>query len=246
MYFNYDILLIYLFPLLHLRTPHSALRSRANCCERWVGLGFDRHAVYNNAWIPLRTRSVSALFVCWWSLPLFFLLPPFATRVQICACALPIATLLPAPPWIGGSEAAGMAGGDGERRRRHSSGAMVPLALLIGEEARMEKMERPRIRYGCAAQSKKGEDYFLIRTDCCRVLGDPSSSFSVFAVCFRLRSPISVFFRTGAEFTRCCFSFDWLTWRRKPSLMSIWRYWYDRLVDTVVSIQLGSALDQEE
>ncbi|CAL9068785.1 probable protein phosphatase 2C 3 [Musa acuminata AAA Group] len=75
-----------------------------------------------------------------------------------------------------------MAGGDGERRRRHSSGAMVPLALLIGEEARMEKMERPRIRYGCAAQSKKGEDYFLIRTDCCRVLGDPSSSFSVFAV----------------------------------------------------------------
>ncbi|URD78402.1 phosphatase 2C [Musa troglodytarum] len=75
-----------------------------------------------------------------------------------------------------------MAGGDGERRRRHSSGAMVPLALLIGEEARMEKMERPRIRYGCAAQSKKGEDYFLIRTDCCRVSGDPSSSFSVFAV----------------------------------------------------------------
>ncbi|THU55794.1 hypothetical protein C4D60_Mb11t10350 [Musa balbisiana] len=75
-----------------------------------------------------------------------------------------------------------MAGGDGERRRRHSSGAMVPLALLIGEEARMEKMERPRIRYGCAAQSKKGEDYFLIRTDCCRVPGDPSSSFSVFAV----------------------------------------------------------------
>ncbi|RWW15141.1 hypothetical protein GW17_00021037 [Ensete ventricosum] len=74
-----------------------------------------------------------------------------------------------------------MAGGDGERRRRHSSGGMVPLALLIGEEARMEKMERPRIRYGCAAQSKKGEDYFLIRTDCCRVPGDPSSSFSVFA-----------------------------------------------------------------
>ncbi|WOL11717.1 putative protein phosphatase 2C 3 [Canna indica] len=72
-------------------------------------------------------------------------------------------------------------GGEG-RRRRGGSGTMVPLALLIGEEARMEKMEHPRVRYGCAAQSKKGEDYFLIRTDCQRVHGDPSSSFSVFAV----------------------------------------------------------------
>ncbi|XP_042458477.1 probable protein phosphatase 2C 3 [Zingiber officinale] len=83
---------------------------------------------------------------------------------------------------------AGMADGEaGEgcregRPRRAGSGSMVPLAQLIGEEARMEKVERPRVRYGCAAQSKKGEDYFLIRTDCQRVAGDPSSSFSVFAV----------------------------------------------------------------
>ncbi|KAG6496056.1 hypothetical protein ZIOFF_043904 [Zingiber officinale] len=73
--------------------------------------------------------------------------------------------------------------GGGEARRRHAkSSSMVPLALLIGEEARMGKMERPRVRYGCAAQSKKGEDYFLIRTDCQRVAGDTSSCFSVFAV----------------------------------------------------------------
>ncbi|KAG6499950.1 hypothetical protein ZIOFF_039764 [Zingiber officinale] len=73
--------------------------------------------------------------------------------------------------------------GGGEARRRHAkSSSMVPLALLIGEEARMGKMERPRVRYGCAAQSKKGEDYFLIRTDCQRVAGDTSSCFSVFAI----------------------------------------------------------------
>nr|CAD1834975.1 unnamed protein product [Ananas comosus var. bracteatus] len=43
-------------------------------------------------------------------------------------------------------------------------------------------MERPSVRYGCAAQSKKGEDYFLMRTDCLRVPANPSTSFSVFAV----------------------------------------------------------------
>lgn len=40
------------------------------------------------------------------------------------------------------------------------------------------------MRYGCAAQSKKGEDYFLMKTDCQRVPGNASSTFSVFAVYF--------------------------------------------------------------
>ncbi|XP_020099013.1 probable protein phosphatase 2C 3 [Ananas comosus] len=61
-------------------------------------------------------------------------------------------------------------------------GDLVPLAALIKEELRSERMERPSVRYGCAAQSKKGEDYFLMRTDCLRVPANPSTSFSVFAV----------------------------------------------------------------
>ncbi|XP_042461767.1 probable protein phosphatase 2C 15 [Zingiber officinale] len=87
--------------------------------------------------------------------------------------------ILQAPEMAEGEAVDGAAEG---RLRRAGSDGMMPLAQLIGEEARMEKVERPRVRYGCAAQSKKGEDYFLFRTDCQRVAGDPSSSFSVFAV----------------------------------------------------------------
>ncbi|KAM4095272.1 hypothetical protein ACJW30_08G017200 [Castanea mollissima] len=47
---------------------------------------------------------------------------------------------------------------------------------------RSEKMEKPTVRYGHAAQSRKGEDYFLIKTDCQRVPGNSSSAFSVFAI----------------------------------------------------------------
>ncbi|XP_008778230.2 probable protein phosphatase 2C 15 [Phoenix dactylifera] len=67
-------------------------------------------------------------------------------------------------------------------RRRHRRHDLVPLAVLIGRELKSEKMEKPCIRYGCAAQSKKGEDYFLIKVDCHRLPGNPSSAFSVFAV----------------------------------------------------------------
>ncbi|XP_042456552.1 probable protein phosphatase 2C 15 isoform X1 [Zingiber officinale] len=87
--------------------------------------------------------------------------------------------ILQAPEMAEGEAVDGAAEG---RLRRAGSDGMMPLAQLIGEEARMEKVERPRVRYGCAAQSKKGEDYFLFRTDCQRIAGDPSSSFSVFAV----------------------------------------------------------------
>lgn len=65
------------------------------------------------------------------------------------------------------------------RRHRHN---LVPLAALISKEMRSEKMEKPSVRYGYAAQSRKGEDYFLVKTDCQRIPGNSSSTFSVFAV----------------------------------------------------------------
>lgn len=67
-----------------------------------------------------------------------------------------------------------------EGRRRHHN--LVPLAALINQEMRNEKMEKPAVRYGYAAQSRKGEDYFLIKTDYQRIPGNSSSTFSVFAV----------------------------------------------------------------
>jgi serine/threonine protein phosphatase PrpC len=45
-----------------------------------------------------------------------------------------------------------------------------------------EKMEKPTVRYGLAAQSRKGEDYYLVKTDCQRVPGNQSSTFSTFAI----------------------------------------------------------------
>lgn len=61
---------------------------------------------------------------------------------------------------------------------------LVPLATLIGRELRNEKVEKPFVKYGQAALAKKGEDYFLIKPDCQWVPGNPSTSFSVFAVLF--------------------------------------------------------------
>lgn len=61
---------------------------------------------------------------------------------------------------------------------------LVPLGTLIGRELRNEKLEKPFLKYGQAALAKKGEDYFLIKPDCLRVPGNPSTSFSVFAVLF--------------------------------------------------------------
>nr|XP_023928149.1 probable protein phosphatase 2C 15 [Quercus suber]POE91161.1 putative protein phosphatase 2c 15 [Quercus suber] len=71
-----------------------------------------------------------------------------------------------------------MASSEGKRHHRN----LVPLAALISKEMRSEKMEKPTVRYGHAAQSRKGEDYFLIKTDCQRVPGNSSSAFSVFAI----------------------------------------------------------------
>ncbi|XP_068662370.1 probable protein phosphatase 2C 33 [Aristolochia californica] len=59
---------------------------------------------------------------------------------------------------------------------------LVPLATLIGRELRGEKVEKSLVRYGHAGLAKKGEDYFLIKPDCQKIAGDPSSTFSVFAI----------------------------------------------------------------
>ncbi|KAK3418696.1 hypothetical protein EUGRSUZ_H03276 [Eucalyptus grandis] len=59
---------------------------------------------------------------------------------------------------------------------------LVPLATLIGRELRGGKVEKPLVKYGQAALAKKGEDYFLTKPDCERIAGDPSTSFSVFAI----------------------------------------------------------------
>ncbi|CAL8166268.1 unnamed protein product [Prunus armeniaca] len=59
---------------------------------------------------------------------------------------------------------------------------LVPLATLIGRELRSEKVEKPYLKYGQAAVAKKGEDCFLIKTDCQRTHSNPSTSFSVFAI----------------------------------------------------------------
>ncbi|XP_010532274.1 PREDICTED: probable protein phosphatase 2C 15 isoform X1 [Tarenaya hassleriana] len=81
-----------------------------------------------------------------------------------------------------------MASREGRRRHHHHHHHhhhhqnMVPLAALISREMKTEKMEKPTVRYGQAAQSRKGEDYFLIKTDCLRVPGNSSTAFSVFAI----------------------------------------------------------------
>ncbi|KZV47326.1 putative protein phosphatase 2C 5 [Dorcoceras hygrometricum] len=58
----------------------------------------------------------------------------------------------------------------------------IPLGTLIGRELRNEKVEKPTVKYGQAGLAKKGEDYFLTKPDYQRVPGDPSTSFSVFAI----------------------------------------------------------------
>lgn len=69
-----------------------------------------------------------------------------------------------------------------EGKRHHHRHNLVPLAALISREIKNEKMEKPTVRCGSAAQSRKGEDFFLMKTDCQRVPGNPSTSFSAFAI----------------------------------------------------------------
>ncbi|KVH98330.1 Protein phosphatase 2C [Cynara cardunculus var. scolymus] len=58
----------------------------------------------------------------------------------------------------------------------------VPLSVLLKREVANEKIERPEIISGQANQSKKGEDFTLIKSECQRVLGDGVTTYSVFGV----------------------------------------------------------------
>lgn len=58
----------------------------------------------------------------------------------------------------------------------------VPLSVLLKRELANEKIEKPDILYGQASQSKKGEDFTLLKIERQRVLGDGVTTYSVFAV----------------------------------------------------------------
>lgn len=60
----------------------------------------------------------------------------------------------------------------------------VPLSVLLKRELANERIECPELVHGQAYQSKKGEDFILIKTERQRVLGDGVSTYSVFGVCF--------------------------------------------------------------
>ncbi|KAK9166440.1 hypothetical protein Scep_001631 [Stephania cephalantha] len=58
----------------------------------------------------------------------------------------------------------------------------VSLGALLKRESQSEKLEKPGILHGQAGQSKKGEDFTLVKTECQRIPGDGSTTFSVFAL----------------------------------------------------------------
>lgn len=58
----------------------------------------------------------------------------------------------------------------------------VPLSVLLKRELANERIDRPEIVHGQASQSKKGEDYTLLKTECQRFVGDGVTTYSIFAV----------------------------------------------------------------
>ncbi|XP_010939442.1 probable protein phosphatase 2C 12 [Elaeis guineensis] len=58
----------------------------------------------------------------------------------------------------------------------------VPLAVLLKRELTSEKIDKPDVLHGQASQSKKGEDFTLLKLDCQRIPGDGVTTFSVFAL----------------------------------------------------------------
>lgn len=59
----------------------------------------------------------------------------------------------------------------------------VPLSVLLKRELMSEKIEKPEIVHGQAGQSKKGEDFALLKSDCQRMVGDGVYTYSVYGVC---------------------------------------------------------------
>lgn len=58
----------------------------------------------------------------------------------------------------------------------------VPLSVLLKRELANEKIEKTEIVHGQASQSKKGEDFTFLKTECERAMGDGVTTFSVFGV----------------------------------------------------------------
>nr|XP_043637138.1 probable protein phosphatase 2C 12 [Erigeron canadensis] len=58
----------------------------------------------------------------------------------------------------------------------------IPLSVLLKRELANEKVERPDIVSGQANQSKKGEDFTFIKSECQRLIGDGVTTYSVFGV----------------------------------------------------------------
>ena len=58
----------------------------------------------------------------------------------------------------------------------------VPLSVLLKRELENERLENPELSHGQHGQSKKGEDFMLVKTECQRVLGDGVATFSVYGV----------------------------------------------------------------
>ncbi|KAL3340487.1 hypothetical protein AABB24_028895 [Solanum stoloniferum] len=58
----------------------------------------------------------------------------------------------------------------------------VPLSVLLKRELANEKIESPELSHGQASQSKKGEDFTFVKTECQRVLGDGVATYSVFGL----------------------------------------------------------------
>ncbi|KAI4336965.1 hypothetical protein L6164_015430 [Bauhinia variegata] len=65
---------------------------------------------------------------------------------------------------------------------RSESHTTIPLSVLLKRELANEKIEKPEILHGQASQSKKGEDFTLLKTECQRMVGDGVSTYSVFAL----------------------------------------------------------------
>ncbi|OMO78977.1 phosphatase 2C (PP2C)-like protein [Corchorus capsularis] len=58
----------------------------------------------------------------------------------------------------------------------------VPLSVLLKRELANEKIEKPEIVHGQANQSKKGEDFTLLKTECQRAMGDGVTTFSCYGL----------------------------------------------------------------
>ncbi|CAN1323768.1 Probable protein phosphatase 2C 12 [Linum perenne] len=58
----------------------------------------------------------------------------------------------------------------------------VPLSVLLKRELAHEKVEKPELVHGQANQSKKGEDFTLVKTECQRNLCDGVTTYSVFGL----------------------------------------------------------------